>query len=359
MADTTTSTTTMPAWYRYYLSQRSSGVFRMEGKHDEINLWKAVITIALGLIGLVFNTYFLACIASLKSLRQWRYVLIGWQGLCDLIGISILGTFQGLLRFADYNTTILNWIDDTWGFRTRMDWLTYKACKFNEATRLINEYSTPLVLTFLAVERLIVVVFPFRAKQLLNKWTYMGCSIGIPIFTVSMVMGIFRGDNGRCGYSGNGGLYRDGRTKFLFDIPLLFALPAMACLVMYGLVAAKLLRKPATAAAKNKDNNADNKGKEKSEKEKRNILLCKCFFSTTVAWIVCWSYTYYWDSNTILEWRGRKEWTAGEYVLYLNRDLALYLYSVINPVIFIIVNRQFQQPIKMLVNKVKKCTGDA
>ena len=30
----------------------------------------------------------------------------------------------------------------------------------------------------------------------------MGCSIGIPIFTVSMVMGIFRGDNGRCGYSG-------------------------------------------------------------------------------------------------------------------------------------------------------------
>ena len=51
-----------------------------------------------------------------------------------------------------------------------MDWLTYKACKFNEATRLINEYSTPLVLTFLAVERLIVVVFPFRAKQLLNKW---------------------------------------------------------------------------------------------------------------------------------------------------------------------------------------------
>ena len=33
----------------------------------------------------------------------------------------------------------------------------------------------------------------------------------------------------------------------------------MACLVMYGLVAAKLLRKPATAAAKNKDNNGDNK----------------------------------------------------------------------------------------------------
>ena len=80
--------------------------------------------------------------------------------------------------------------------------LLVKSCYFLECSRLLNEYSVGPVLSFLAFERLIVVVFPFRAKQILNRWVYMGAAVSIPVFTVTATFGVLRDGNGDCGWEG-------------------------------------------------------------------------------------------------------------------------------------------------------------
>ena len=115
------------------------------------------------------------------------------------------GGVGGIFHITNYITLFKIW------FRNNIfggDQLAYnelllvKSCYFLECSRLLNEYSVGPVLSFLAFERLIVVVFPFRAKQILNRWVYMGAAVSIPVFTVTATFGVLRDGNGDCGWEG-------------------------------------------------------------------------------------------------------------------------------------------------------------
>merc|ERR1712150_24290 len=305
---------------------------------------KNYTNLCLAVIGLFLNLYFLGCIAFIKALRQWRYLLIGWQAFCDIIGQCILSITVHAIWLIDRHPRARGWVEDLIGVKAWVELNDFKSCQMYEIIRLINEYSVGPVLTFLAVERFIIVVYPFKAKQWLTQNVYIAASIFIPCFTVGMTLGYLQEGRYGCWEKGIKGIYRNQLVKFITDIFLIFVIPATACCVMYGFVASELMKSTKTKTTE---------GSEMAEKEKRNILLTKCFFGTTIAWIVCWSFTYYWESQRdTLKWRDEYKWTAGEYVIYQFKDFGMYVYTVINPIIFITANRQFQMPMKSMWNKI-------
>ncbi|XP_075265120.1 uncharacterized protein LOC142357356, partial [Convolutriloba macropyga] len=93
-------------YYGEYLRNNSPGVRRMNLYLTEINLIKCSIFIAIAFIGLCLNFYFVGCIAFLKSLRQWRYMLVAWQALCDITGVCIIGGILQSAIFIRNNQTL-------------------------------------------------------------------------------------------------------------------------------------------------------------------------------------------------------------------------------------------------------------
>ena len=85
--------------------------------------------------------------------------------------------------------------------------------------------------------------------------------------------------------------------------------------------------------------------KKLSQKEKRNRTLTKAFAISTVAWIVLWSFYYAQQVIDIFELRDRLQGNYYTHSVQRLRDTFFSMYSVVNPVCFIVINRQFQEPI--------------
>ena len=94
--------------------------------------------------------------------------------------------------------------------------------------------------------------------------------------------------------------------------------------------------------------------KKKSVKEKRNILLTTCFFMTTLAWICLWSVMFVaLYLQTFVEY-SLYEGHVPMYLLTTFQRQFVELYAVINPVIFLTVNRKFQAPLGKLYHLIKR-----
>lgn len=219
--------------YDYY-GQHLSGAVEFffhdfQDTHEKLNNdylpWCSTFIIA------ILNTYMIICIFFVPKLRKVNFLMVFWQILCDIVSFPVL-MLAGSLVFK------IN--------KSEHPIYRFFSCYAKGYGQLINEYSTGLVLAFHAVERLILVVFPFKSKAWLTKrfysfsflfivvtdcmlWTAHGVSIFLEWEPCNMLI-----------YES---FWPNPTSRLLGNMVLFFGVPACICALCYFLITVQFVRR--------------------------------------------------------------------------------------------------------------------
>ncbi len=299
-----------------------------------------VIPISMAALVLVSNAYFLLSFCLVKELKKCNFLLVAWQSVCDIVSVAVADSLFYVLRRSNIWQRLIAETDSA--FLIELDLAIF--CYISGFAQIINEYSTSLVFFFFAVERFILVVLPFRAKSILTKSFYIRTFLGIVLVDLSLWIAHLVAiivDHEPCGWkSAKVSFYYNETMKFWADLLVFFVTPALVCIVAYSVICVEFCK---------------NNLKQTASKNNRNVTLTLCFFVNTFAWIILaslYSFSKYYQIF-LLEW-SQWDWSYFELILsYLNKHL-LGAISVINPVVFLIVNRKFRKPLHSILAKCRK-----
>ena len=204
---------------------------------------------------------------------------------------------------------------------------------------IANDYSTAPCLILMAVERYVMVCHSSIAKRVLTKRNRRIICIGLTVSVMILILCasiptfVTNYDPEDCDKS----FYADFITRYIFDGFILFATPAIICLVLYTLVGIRLWKVRQNAS--------------------RNRNLTIAFLTTTMLWILLWSprfsivvYEALFDNDpgVLKFYEGNAH--AGHVIPYyitqaLTRPIK-YTYSLLNPLIVMFTVRHFQTPLR-------------
>ncbi len=309
---------------------------------------KVLIIPILTLVTLL-NLYLLICLAVVQDLKKSNFLLVAWQATCDLVSVALC---DSVFYFA-VRTRFLRNLIPVQGSPVLNKILTLVVCHVSGFSQIINEYSTFMVLWFFAIERFILIVVPFKAKTMLTDRFYKRSFTAIVILDLllwsSHSVAIATGREPCSQYSASVSFWYNKKWKFWGELFAFFIAPAVFCIFAYSAIAGSFL------AAKLRQNNASSSRKNSN----RKVVLTLCFFSNTLAWIIVmslFSYAKYLNISTFDNFRiqDTRDWGYHRFVVFFLNKHILNMISIVNPLVFVVVNRKFQKPLKAVCKKLSQ-----
>ena len=213
--------------------------FFMEHVELRNQLVVEIIPTIMAILVFILNMYLLACLFFVAELRKVNFLLVGWQAVCDLFSVSIGDSLSYVLGYS------------AWWIRVQQDYSLLRIigefihCHLNGLSQIVNEYSTCFALLFFAMERFIIIVYPFTAKTLLTRNFYLISFVAIVLFDLLLwgahILTIIL-DVEPCDVKmSKTSFWMTKHAKFWGDLMLFLITPASLCTVAYGAIAVKFL----------------------------------------------------------------------------------------------------------------------
>ena len=112
---------------------------------------------------------------------------------------------------------------------------------------LINEYSTGLVLAFYAVQRLILVVFPFKSKLLLTKRFYCTSFVCVVIIDCMLLLAhgiaVYFGREPCTSITVYQSFWPNPLYRLWGNLIIFFCVPASICAICYTLISFQFMKR--------------------------------------------------------------------------------------------------------------------
>ena len=305
-----------------------------------------------GFLTCILNLYLLLAILVEKKLRSLAFFPIALQAFCDiLVGQSV--SRHSLADVTDGYVTKSE--DGSWIFRNpyagTIEHTVHKMIFPSETVfgkslsnflnNEFNLFSTPYCILVIAVERYVMVCWPFRSKKLLttrNRF-FIGVflTLFVPIYSFLMFACeniYYLADQNYYDYFYRV-CYKSLFRKNLAHLIVFFIFPAFLTLILYSMVGIRL--------AKSRAN------------QSRNRDLTVAFLISCALWIILWTpkttedILYWYNPSLVLYYTD--SFKLASFILNHFSHACFVLYSLINPMVLIFVTRNFQKPFKQFCCK--------
>ena len=305
-----------------------------------------------GVFTVFLNSYILVAICVESELRCLSMYPIGLQVFCDIwTGFAFARDSLRRIVIGKHINSIYEYT--LFGLNA---YLPTPIQQINTTLLLfcrdkLNFYSTGLCIALIAIERYVLICWPFHAKQVLTKKNKVMGSVGLTITIIAASLRYFV-----CWTRPSEETFRSfllslypylclsGKREALLDIIIFFVIPALSTIFMYLCVGLKLRK-----AISNQERNRD---------------LTIAFFLSCVSWVVLWLPKMISETLQIFRVQSMVSLFNGELsnvnmvvevLMFVDSPLFL-LNPFINPIIFIFVCRDFQKPMKKLWGKLRNKT---
>ncbi len=323
------------AWVEFYRNEETIQAFRLR-----------YIPIFISTLVILLNLYFITCIGFVRNLRCAQFVLVLWQAFCDITSVGLSDIYYFTIRETQWYAKIIK--RNTWLVKIE----EFSFCHLNGFAQLINEYSTSLVLSFFAFERLVLIIFPFRAKTILSKKFYLTSSsliILLDLFLwIAHFVAIVLDVEGCSIVTSTTSFWISQDFKFWGDLICFYAIPVGFCMACYSVIGFRLFHKSVDNGPSSRRGRA---------RERRKLTLTYSFAISAASWAALWAFYYYSKYLWVYDSADAFQWGYFNLSVYMFNKYIFNLYSAIHPIIFLVINKSFRKPFFSVLSMIRKRLG--